>query len=287
MNDSQKNYYIQPHDLVTTFTLTARPLSCLQLPEHPGSMFRGILGHSLISHFCQCNNYNSHSLDCTYVYLFEGLRRNNQDGVPAVFLTVLENSKCIDPCDTFSLSIHFLALSSNIQDKILSALEEGLKQGVGSQSIPCHIEKHTKCVFELPSGLSKLLIKLDTPWLIKRKGSALSANQFRIHDFLIGLAMRQRIISEQFGIPLYPPTNDEILVYANSLSVTANLTDSTWFRHSNRQQKKHPLKGVIGSLEIKSKDRFPEWLNVLLVNGIPLHGGGKTSFGLGAFTLTF
>ena len=281
VTQTQPHYYF-PHPAITSLKADVRPSATLDLPEHPGSMLRGVLGHALLSRFCQCAKSSAHRPDCLYAHLFEGCRRNGQDGIPAVLLTPLDHSRRVAHTEHFSFLLHFIGLSPVIQNEVQQALAKGLEHGLGRPLVPCVLDSWSTEKLALPSELTHLELKLTTPWLVKRKGKALTARTFSIHDVLIGLAHRQRIISEHFDLELPLPANREILAFADGLHVKAQLEDSSWIRHSNRQHTRHPLTGVIGHFHIKGEEAFPDWFGTLITNGLALHGGGKTSFGLGA-----
>ena len=287
MDAVPNKHFYEPHESVTTLRVFVKPSRTFSLPEFPGSMYRGALGHALLSRLCLCKDINTHRPDCLYAHIFEGYRRNNQDGIPAVIITAFEHSQRFSSHETFSFSIHFLDLSPLIQKLVIEALELGLHSGLGKPAIPCKLTHCSTVKYAIPTDLKRLDIKLASPWLIKCKGQPHTAKTFRIHDLLVGLAHRQRMIAEHFDIPLTPPHNDTILTFADNLHVESNLHDANWIRHSNRQQKRHPLIGVFGKMRVFSDEPFPEWFSELIVNGLVLHGGGKTALGLGALKIDF
>lgn len=287
MDAVPNRHFREPHESVTTMRVFVKPSRTFTLPEFPGSMYRGALGHALLSRLCMCKDIKTHRPDCLYAHIFEGYRRNNQDGIPAVIMTALEHSQRFNSNETFSFYIHFLDLSPLIQKLVLEALKQGLQTGLGQTAVPCELTHCSIMGFAMPTGLRRLELELATPWFIKCKGQLLTAKTFRIHDLLVGLAHRQRMIAEHFNIPLIPPSNEAILTFADSLHVDADLHDTTWIRQSNRQHKRHPLVGVFGNMSVLANEPFPEWFCELMVNGLVLHGGGKTALGLGALKIDF
>ncbi|ANG62222.1 hypothetical protein A8C75_06765 [Marinobacterium aestuarii] len=271
---------------ITTLLFHAYPERSFFLPAHPGSMLRGALGHALLSRFCNCGT-SGHRSECFYVHLFEGYRRANQDGIPAVMFTPIDQDRHLRAGQHFRFRLNLIGLSKALQTAVQSAMTTALLKGLGESDIPCRLQQVTPITQQILLSGAATTLELVTPWLIKRRGRPLQADEFRVHDLLVALAQRQRMVNRHFELDLPVPDNKDLLTLADQLTVTSQLQDVCWQRHSQRQASRHPLQGVMGQLRIQHPN--PEGLlplGQLLANGTALHGGGKTSFGLGALQLT-
>lgn len=247
-------------------------------------MLRGVLGHALLAKFCHCSDQNNHQTGCLYVHLFEGYRRDRQDGLPAVVFTVLDCSQTIEAGAAFRFRLTFISLSSAVRAAIIDALAEGLKSGLGRQRIPCRLQAVHPVSIIADQIDQHVTVNLVSPWLVKHQGRALRARTIKVHDVFVALAQRQRQVNRHFDLGLPVPANNHLLALADELVVREELTDERWDRLSNRQAKRHVLQGVTGKLHLYHP--LPGGLasvSALFANGVLLHGGGKTSFGLGAF----
>lgn len=263
------------------FRITARATKPLRLPEFSGSMIRGALGHALLTAHCRCGATKTHMKGCLYARLFE-------TGAGSAFvITPPEHVGQLEEGELFTWHLSLLADDEGLEKALLDAVERGLYQGLGPERVRCPVER-IEPVALVPTPLTpRTRVILSSPWALKRGGHPVNAASFRIHDLLIGLAQRQRQLSEHFGLALSPAPNDEILALADSLGVRqSELVDVSGERHSNRQRRRHPLQGIRGQLTLAcTDDDAREVLSRLLNPGPWLHGGGKVGFGMGGMRL--
>ena len=275
-----------PHDwyeglVLRRWCITVRATKRLRLPEFSGSMIRGALGHALLAAHCRCGATKTHMKGCLYARLFE-------TGAGSAFvITPPEHVGQLEEGELFTWHLSLLADDEGLEKPLLDAVERGLYQGLGPERVSCPVER-IEPVALVPTPLTpRTRVILSSPWALKRGGYPVKAPGFRIHDLLIGLAQRQRQLSEHFGLALSPAPNNEILALADSLGVgQSELVDVSGERHSNRQRRRHPLQGIRGQLTLTcTDDDAREVLSQLLNPGPWLHGGGKVGFGMGGMRL--
>ncbi|GEM_PF-2180903 len=276
----------QANSGIATFAITASADQAFLAPQYGGSMLRGALGHALLKRFCRCQD-QVHTSDCFYVHLFEGYRRNSQDGLPALLFSTPAGGGKLKAGDSWCFELHTIGLSPTLQQGILGCLREALRQGIGKLHCPFTLREAkpvAKSITLSPAGVE---IILETPWLIKRHGRAIDASHFRLHDLLVGLAHRQNVVEQHFSLGLDIPSKNSLLAIADATECLSELRDVEWKRHSQRQGGPHPLSGVEGKLWIRSlNEETIACLGPLLANGAVLHGGGKTALGLGKLAVS-
>jgi hypothetical protein len=132
----------------------------------------------------------------------------------------------------------------------------------------------------------RVVLELTTPWYTKYGNKPLTARSFNIHGLLIGAAERQRRLARAGWLKAFIPDNRTLRQFADTLVTDAQVYDVSGERWSNRQQIKHPLKGVLGTVTVAHEQ--PGGLAPvadLLWRTEWLHGGGKASFGLGGLKI--
>lgn len=285
MSDASHSFALS-HSAITRYHITAAPVADFLLPPHPGSMLRGALGHALRFKFCQCEHTDAHQPDCLYQLIFEGLRKQQQDGIPAFVMTPLDAQKKLKAHQPFQFDLTLLGLPLSMHEAFLDALQMGLYRGLGRDNTPCELVEYQQVPLCFTPLQQAATLHLTTPWMIKRKGKIMTAETTSLHDVLIALAQRQRRINQALGLNLAVPDNTQLLQLADKVTVQTSLENVSWQRHSQRQSVKHPLRGIKGVLNIHHPDPTGlAPLSALLSLGCILHGGGKTAFGLGGLAL--
>jgi hypothetical protein len=282
-----KRTFANPPPNVSCFVIQATAKTKLLLPAQLGSTLRGVLGHALLASYCRCEEPTVHNPGCLYTYLFEGHRRDQQDGIPAVMLTPIDRNRQVPAGDTFKFRATFIGLSAALQQAVITSLATGLQTGLTRHLTSCELVVASPMPIHIQELNQALTINLTSPWLIKRQGKPIKAHAIKIHDILVAIAQRQRMVTRHFDIDLPNTSNKQLLALADQLTVTASLQDERWERNSSRQSQRHPLSGVTGQITITHPS--PEGLaplNTLLAYGALLHGGGKTSLGLGGLHVT-
>jgi len=262
------------------FKVIAKPLAQFQIPAFGGSMIRGALGHAL--RHCQCRCYSDspvHGSDCLYASLFE-------PGAGHAFVLTPPPEGLVAAGQAFEFAVTLLKNDAKHVEALLSALKLALRRGLGPNMVPCSIVAVQNVTPEITPLGQRVQLQLTSPWFIKYRGKALLAHQLTLHSFLIAVAQRQRMLIKEGFLQATIPGNQPLLALADTLESRLQLSDVRGERRSNRQHSKHPLNGISGTIEITSAQ--PEGLQKLaamLYRAQWLHGGGKTSFGLGGLKI--
>jgi hypothetical protein len=136
---------------------------------------------------------------------------------------------------------------------------------------------------EQSAGLQKITLEFVTPLRMKRYGTYLEDAE-RIHFFSILELLLGRIETlSVFHCGGQSVPNEQLLSDARHVQVTdKQMTFHYLERYSNRQQRKLPLHGLLGTMTFEG-DLSP--LLPLLQIGEYLHVGTGTAFGLGQYRL--
>lgn len=262
------------------YRIRAEPQSDLHIPPFAGSMFRGAIGHALRHLYCQCQTPSSgHEADCVYASLFETAAGN-------AFVITPPPEKHCRPGQTFDLHITLLKNNEGDRDAFFEAVLLGFRRGLGPGMVPCEVTGIEQLTPEIVPLSQRVRLELATPWFIKFRGKPITARELTVHSFLIALAQRQRSLVREGLLDVTVPANDPLLALADTLTGTLEVHDVSGMRRSRRQQTKHPLRGISGSVELEAPQ--PDGLRELtgmICRAQWLHGGGKVSFGLGALTI--
>jgi len=273
---------------ITRWRLSVIPLKRLYLPLYPGSMLRGAFGHALRHSQCHCKT-DVHSRNCLYAQVFEGRGQAidaASNTTPAFVISPADTSGWVETGHAWNFTVTTITTDTAIHPDLLEAWELAFRRGIGENRVPCQLHSIDEAPLSWRPLEQKVTLKLTSPWLIKRQGRQVRADNCYLQDLLIAIAQRQRLLDQQYQIGLHPPSNDELLAIAKNTHVALSLEDTHWQRHSARQQKTHPLAGMMGSAVLTQTD--PGGLSNLtrLLNfGSWLHAGGKTAFGLGGLQL--
>ncbi|WP_417533682.1 hypothetical protein [Marinobacterium stanieri] len=275
------------HSNISVYEISATPQRAMHLPVHPGSMLRGAFGHALLDRYCLCSDTAEHDPSCIYQHLFEGQRADSQDGIPALVISPVDAGRTLQHGELFRFRLTLIGLSDILAQAVLSALNTALARGLGDKQVPCHVHSIRSVLSQVNLAYRGVRVSLTTPWLVKHRGKQLNADQLRLHDVIIALAQRQRKVARHFGLSFDLPDNHTLLALADRLPCTVSLREVSWLRQSSRQGRKHPLRGVMGFMETgRIGQEDADILGSVLANGVALHGGGKTSFGLGGLAVS-
>ena len=262
---------------VGRYRVSAKPLSQLSIPVFGGSMIRGVIGHALRRRYCRCGEEPSqHQVDCLYKSLFEA-----ETGQAFVITPPPEGELLADR--PFEFFVTLLKDDVPRREALLHSLILGFRRGFGPKNVPCEVITIEPVVPEISPLEQRVRLELLTPWFIKYRGKALHAHELTTHSFLIAVAQRQRMLVKSGLLDAAIPDNRALLALADTLEGQFQVYDVRGARRSNRQNSKHPLNGIAGSVELQSsRVAGLRGLTSMLYRGQWLHGGGKASFGLGA-----
>ena len=264
------------------------------LVPHLGSMLRGAFGHALRDEAC-CRK-TPHAAACVYAAIFEPTPpaewpKRFSDCPPAYVITPPSYGSVQGRHFQFSMTL--LGLAPSFRDIIGHAWEQAGLAGLGSARVPARIhrvQRSTLPPFHSPG--KQLSLRINTPMLLKQHSRQkprhyrLAANEVTFDAIVRALHRRLELTHLLYGVPANPPPPlEHWLADSAALDCQANLHDVEFSRHSNRQHRDMPLAGVIGHLCISGP--ISTELLAALALGQWLHVGGKTSFGLGAYNMTF
>lgn len=270
---------------VKRFAITLLPQRDLPPIEHTGSMLRGILGHALKAAACQCTG-DEHQPHCLYQQLFkpvppEGLDQRFQNIPPPFAITPASSY----PGGKLPLCFHFTCWGPALHHLPLLAdcWKTAAQAGLDPGRIPagCTIAATGSNWPSAPAGPT-LGLRFTSPFMVKRQGKALQAEQIGALDIFLALYRRLSLLQSVYGmIPLDLPTDCKSL--AASCQVHSSLSQARYQRYSNRQKQAMPLEGATGTLWLRGP--LPRSVTQALAIGQWLHIGGKTALGMGSYQL--
>ncbi|MCL4745051.1 MAG: CRISPR system precrRNA processing endoribonuclease RAMP protein Cas6 [Burkholderiaceae bacterium] len=289
-------------------------VSPFRLPEYAGSTLRGVFGHSLRNIGCATRMVTCAgcplAADCAYNQLFEaegtaGLRRK---------YSRLPNPFVIEPPGWGArryeagekLRFGFVLLGDALRhlQLVVSGWRHAMLGSIGPDRGRARLarirheqdpEWRSPDEFDRwrqPRGAIRLdnaggapdtaTIAFDTPLRIKREGAVLGPEEITPRDLVAALVRRTADVLE-FNAGIKPMLNrNGSGDCTGGIEMIADLRWQDWHRYSNRQCREMPLGGVVGQARLGGRLQ-PIW--PLLYLGQWLHLGGKTTFGLGRYTL--
>lgn len=261
------------------FKVTALTRGRLWLPAFSGSMIRGALGHALKQLYCFCPDANCHQDQCLYASLFE-------TGAGAAFVITPPRAAQLASGASFCFDLTIMDASERHTTALRTALTLGLRRGLGQHRVSCQLQGFAPLTMVTRPLGQRVMLTLTTPWFLKRQGNPILASDCTPHSLLIGIAQRQRQLQKMGFLNTNIPANSQLLQIADRLVYQSDFMDVHGERRSNRQMLKHPLQGITGNILLQHEDAdglLP--LQELLHIAQWVHGGGKTSFGLGGLLL--
>lgn len=135
---------------------------------------------------------------------------------------------------------------------------------------------------------TNITLTFTTPLRIQHNKKILSEKEFSLSFFLWQLLRRFSLLNAVYfnGKNFFPYRSEEALQKELKTYQCTDKKELHWFhwqRYSNRQQRKMPFDGLMGTWHIKN---LPPELAKLLWYGQYLHAGKNTTFGLGRFSLS-
>lgn len=272
-------------------------VQCTQLWRglpHLGSTLRGMFGHGLLA--TACCGQQPHSADCRYVGIFEprpphGWPKRFSDCPPAFVITPPPFGSALGQRH-FRFGMTLMGVTSAESELVLTAWQHAATHGLGVERVGAKITVSQRETRLPVFGRGSLLCwRFETPVLLKHKqpgarARQLSAGEVDLAALLHALHRRLELTHRLYGVPALPLAPlSTWLAQAEQLECQTFLEDVHFSRHSNRQGRNMPLSGVIGRVFVHGS--LSEDLLQALVLGQWLHIGGKTSFGLGGYSIQF
>lgn len=272
----------------------------VRFPPYAGSLFRGVLGWSL-REVCA---------PAAYEYLFETTsEQSGQHDAPRPFLLVPPpGDRQLWEGDRCSFTLKLLGQGCDYVSEFVAAVEHAGTLGLGSRRAPFHVTRIVvqegwrkwvafdqalgwgRAYFPLPSALAtfaippsealvdELEVEFQTPTSLVHLGKRVSRPDF--HVVLRALYRRlDSLLNHHGGARLGVDFREDIRA-AQEVAARFSLRWQDWERTSGRQNRRHPLGGVVGTASYHGE--FAPWWVEMLGAARVLHLGKGTTFGMGS-----
>ena len=292
------------------------------MPDYPGSMWRGAMGHALYKTVCvthlkacpPCLLYRS----CPYPYIFEtpvpldARKMRKYTAAPHPFLLELEGAleDGIGIHDGLhgNVGLTLIGRGNTYLSYLIHAFERAGKQGVGKGRVPMTMldvlqagqvdaEEWTPiyepggvlralppAVPRIPTAPRTIRLRLRTPLRLQRDEDLVMPANFHFSD-LFGPLLRRVSMLTYFHTDTPLDTDFAALTeQARQVEPAAvNLAWKDWTRYSSRQKTAMKMGGLVGEIVLELCADSPLWPYLWL--GQWVHAGKGTSMGLGRYTI--
>ncbi|KYG01459.1 hypothetical protein BE21_06085 [Sorangium cellulosum] len=260
---------------VTELEAAYRPTGDFRLPDHSGSLLRGVLGRALRQTGCStptdpCPAACLRRGRCTYSRLFDPplpeplphrLLRGATEAPPPLLPLIPRPGRSVT--NPIVLGVRVLGtLSTDDTDRLLAALEQIAALQFGAAGAEVEIEY----VRQLPDshrpldivpgepGDGRLHLTFETPAWLTHKGRLHTAGDLDFRALFRHVYRRLTTLSALYG-ELRPEDESrfpELDHLAASVRTTgASLRVARWERHSWERDARHPMMGLLGSLRFE------------------------------------
>jgi len=302
-------------------TLTA--LRNLQLPEYPGSVFRGALGHALKRAACtqpgapcpSCLLYQS----CSYPYLFNTPApsdhyRGNRVPPPYVIEPHLHEGSLVEADDSFGFDLTLIGRAVEHLPYLIVAMDLWRDSGLGPAKVPVTLREVTQLgysgetvgvLFDEERRAHQPRGVLTVAGLMERSAIRNDMELRRLllrFEVMTRLKSQGRLVDEpDFGIVVrsllrragtllevhcgLKPSWDFAKLAADALNVKLVDNGTRWYdwKRYSRRQRSRMTLGGIWGDAVYEGFLTPYW--ELLVLGTVFHVGKNATFGLGKMSL--
>lgn len=292
----------------------------IKLPEHPGSMLRGAVGWALKGMVCMVEDGDCGRCrlrpGCPYARVFEPARppgvgafRGEAQVPPPYVIGKTDRNRELAAGDRFRFELVLIGSAAGLAGHVVEAVEEAARAGLGAWRVPARVagavERNGRVVpldrARLAAGLRgetvrelasrarggdwrEVEIRFETPARIVAGG--------RIRVRPTGPEVLRALLRRVGALAAYwgggPVAREEWEPPARSVEgLEWEAHDVRWVqseRWSNRQRRKTPLGGVLGTYVFRGEELGRLW-RPWLAAGEAVHVGKQASFGLGRFRL--
>jgi hypothetical protein len=296
---------------------TLRASRQFELPEYPGSAWRGVLGHALRNTVCVTRQPTCDACllrtSCIYSRVFESPAGNAGDhdtsqNLPHPFvIEVGTHPRPVPAGHRLELGLLLLGPAVDGLPYIMHAIAKAGGMGIGRDrgtfelcSVQCEAGLGTEqwlpvaaaggklaplaaSRLDVPPPPGAIRLEVITPLRIKGRGRLLGAREFAFLDLYRTLLWRLRNLARSYAGE--EPRNPHALLAAAAQvrTVRQELAWHEWTRYSSRQRTRLQMGGVVGWLELEGDALADLWETLWL--GQWLHVGKATSMGLGRYRL--
>ena len=303
----------QPVIPISVYRCYFQATTALNLPEFPGSAWRGAFGHALKRTVCVVRNTPCQQCllktACAYSYIFEPPpnteKMRKYTAAPHPFVLRLNQAEQQNDF-IYPLDLILFGHGQRYLPYMIHALESAGKDGIGGKRQTFTLNKidsinlqgELNCIYQqgnlsplplaeippTPSMPEHIHIHFETPLRIKQEQKNLNDNGFNFGGFFNSLLRRISMMSYfHTDTPLDIDFAD-LSQRARTINFSAqNLKWYDWTRYSSRQQTEMQMGGVIGSVELAMHGLEDFWPYLWL--GQWTHNGKGTSMGMGAYRI--
>ena len=287
----------------TDFRAQYRVATPVRLPHHCGSLLRGVLGRSLRRAGCArtdspCVNECAEADTCAYSRLFDPpvpdplphklLRGSTRVPPPLLPLIPQPGSAELDVDERLTLELRVLGrLDPAGEDRLREAFEHlasfplGPRQGrVALEEVAIVGERDSVATLEAPvTSYRQAVVSFETPVWVETKGRLPRS----LEPAVLVRAIYRRLCTLCALYGELDPADDarvsRLDELARALTVARHaLRPLQWERHSLERNRRHPMRGLWGTLELHGE--LSELAGVLRLAEVA-HVGKATSHGLG------
>lgn len=295
------------HLVYSELVATYRVVRALRLPHHSGSLLRGILGRALRSSGCAaatpCAAACEAPTACTYARLFDPplpdpLPHKLLRGAtmaPQPLLPIIPAPGAIDlhEDEVFSFAVRVLGrLASADEQRLCRALEAVAEAELGRSDGQLAVVSVTRrgeldrapSIPSFDPAPQRATITFETPAWIEHRKVLPTEPDFRtlFRNFNRRLTIMSALYGERSAAD--DERFAELDARCDAISVRAELRPLSWERHSIERDQRHPMKGLIGTVELEGPlEPFVETLRLAEL----VHVGKATSHGLGRIRVAF
>lgn len=280
-----------------------RVVSPFRLPHHSGSLLRGVLGRALRRTGCThatspCPDACAEPAVCAYSRLFDPpvpkpepyklLRGATHAPQPLLPLIPRPGSVQLGTGDTFDLGLRVLGrLDAQDEARLQGALKGITDFGLGRQEGRLHLDDvavvgeraHVAELAQVSTSHQRAVVSFETPVWVETKGKL--PEPLELPVLVRAIYRRLCTICALYG--QLDEADDARVSTLDELAREARVTRRSlqkvrWERHSLERNRRHPMKGLWGTLEIEGE--LGELAGVLQLAEV-VHVGKATSHGLG------
>lgn len=304
---------------IARFRFELRAETAIQFPAYAGSTWRGAFGHALRLTVCLTREPTCASCllwrSCIYSRVFETpagceplLEKVNTAPHPYLMHPLATSGRQYAPGEILPLDLTLMGDAAAHLPYLVHAVRQMGERGIGKgngrfalmavaqemeigagkwlriHAAGAELQALPAVVPLIPAAPEAVRLTFNTPYRATHDGRLVHPGRFGFAAFMMGVIRRISLLhSHHAGVDLV-----EDFKGLSALAATVTVAEQTlrwyeWSRYSNRQQKKVPMDGVLGSLVLSGAALavFWDWLWL----GQWVHAGKGTVLGMGEYRL--
>ncbi len=286
----------------------------LEMPDYPGSAWRGAFGHALKQAVCvirgieceDCLLYRS----CVYPYLFKtpprlgSAKMTRYQTVPVPYVLTIEPRLS---ADEYVLGITLVGEAQRHLPYVVHAIQRSGERGIGSKQQKLILREVRQLVLEtgiwngiyrpheplaaeppgcpgVPELPAAIGIEILTPLRLRRAGHLVTPDTFRFRDLFGALLRRVSMLTYFHGASALETDFAGLTQASGQIEIVAkDLRFKDWTRYSSRQKAEMQMGGIVGRFQVQGKELEPFWPYLWL--GQWIHAGKGATMGLGHYRI--